>query len=1019
MATSQPLGFFAQYTVTTVAALGLALYTAWDLALVTLAIVPLSALVLGWVSSRMQPSIKAQMDELTQASKLANNAISSIDNVKYFNGQDFEIWQYARKIRKAASFYLTQAQYNALQIGLVRFMTSIMFVQGFWYGSHLVAIGKRNPGQILTAFWACLIATQTVEQILPQMIILEKGRASGATLQEMLRQMESGRKVVNMTGRTPPQYCEGDIEIRNVSAMKSLKNNVVDSIQVSFKYPSRPNFLALDQASFFLPAGETTFVVGKSGSGKSTLGNLLMRYYGTISGDVLVDGKSIYSVDIKWLRNNVTLVQQESVLFNETIFKNIAFARRDHDQVRREEVKRTINTANLQQTINELPNGLDTFVGVGGSALSGGQKQRVAIARARLRDTPILILDESTSALDHLSRVMVMNKIREWRKGKTTIIITHDMSQIEGGDFLYVMEDGKIAEEGFRKALEQTSSGAFLRLLQSEAASPCGKEQTIEGSTRFSRSPDQGPLSPASPIVPDALSDTMDFQFQPRRRLIPSIFGAPETEEFRSLKTLQSPVLPLSPGAFTMNRLIVAPTSPRAFPSNRFSLVPTPFVAPRRRISQPIEHLKTLSALSEQPEFEYSPKIIPTRVSRMLETAGIVSRDSISARRRSSTIPLQPRHDSVQEVRESAPYIAPIKKILLTIWPTLTWEKRMLLIFGFCFATIHAAATPVFSWLFSKLLSTFYLQEDRAKTALMWSLSVIGVAFGDSIASYMMHYCLENCGQAWIDTLRIEAMKRVIDQPRSWFDRDENSLTKLTESLDRNAEEMRNLLGRFAAFVYVAFLMIGMSVIWSLAVCWKLTLVSLSAAPFMYGLTHTFETVSGNWERKSNDAGGTASAIFTETFGNIRTVRALTLEPYFHKKYVKATEKAMMVGIRRSAIAGLFFGLSDSGIVFITGMPRQRNTVKKLLIESPALIFYYGSKLASSREFSIENILTVFTQLLFSIANANNIVAFSRSSFDYHFPGLSDMCQSSSDQLIQGHCYKTPALGQSAFPEVA
>ena len=217
MATSQPLGFAAQYTVTTLAALGLALYTAWDLALITLAVVPVSALILGWVSSRMQPSIKAQMEELTQASKLANNSISSIDTVKYFNGQDLEIWQYARAIRKAASFYITQARYNALQIGLVRFVTSIMFVQGFWYGSHLVAIGKKNPGQILTAFWACLIATQTVEQILPQMIILEKGRASGATLQAMLTRMKSGRKVVEMTGRTAPRFCEGDIEVKNVS----------------------------------------------------------------------------------------------------------------------------------------------------------------------------------------------------------------------------------------------------------------------------------------------------------------------------------------------------------------------------------------------------------------------------------------------------------------------------------------------------------------------------------------------------------------------------------------------------------------------------------------------------------------------------------------------------------------------------------------------------------------------------------------------------------------------------------
>ena len=182
--------------------------------------VPLSALVLGWVSAQTQPVIKAQMDELTQASKLANNSISSIDTVKFFNGQDFEMWQYARAIRRAANFYLVQARANAFQIGLVRFVTSIMFVQGFWYGSHLITTGKKNPGQILTSFWACLMLTQTIEQILPQMLVLEKGRASAATLEAMLSQMESGRKTTRMKGGTAPRYCEGDIEVRNVSQVE-------------------------------------------------------------------------------------------------------------------------------------------------------------------------------------------------------------------------------------------------------------------------------------------------------------------------------------------------------------------------------------------------------------------------------------------------------------------------------------------------------------------------------------------------------------------------------------------------------------------------------------------------------------------------------------------------------------------------------------------------------------------------------------------------------------------------------
>ncbi|KAL8794390.1 MAG: hypothetical protein Q9195_003089 [Heterodermia aff. obscurata] len=928
MATSQPLGFAAQYTVTTIAALGLALYYAWDLALVTLAVVPVSALILGWISAQTQPAIKAQMDELTQASKLANNSISSIDTVKFFNGQDFEMWQYGRAIRRAAKFYLVQARANAFQIGLVRFVTSIMFVQGFWYGSHLITTGRKNPGQILTAFWACLMATQTVEQILPQMLVLEKGRASAATLKAMLTQMESGRKTTRMEGGTIPRYCEGDIEIRNVS----------------FRYPSRPADLALDHASFFLPSGETTFVVGKSGSGKSTLGNLLMRYYRTMSGDVLIDGNSIQTLDINWLRNNVTLVQQQSVLFNETIFKNIALGRRDHDDVKTEEVKRTIGAADLHQTVNELPQGLDTLVGAGGSALSGGQKQRVAIARARLRDTPILILDEATSALDYTSRVAVMNNIREWRRGKTTIMITHDLSQIKEDDYVYVMEEGTIVEEGFREALENTSSGGFVRLLQPEVGFPRDYQLMSPKQRRTSHLPEDEQLSPTSSRTPNEACDPMDVQFHPRRRLIPSVFGVPPAEEFGSRRPSQGLVLPLSPRVFQMNRLSTAPAS---------------FVSSRRKNSQAIELLGPLSNSLESLPHDVPLKALRARLSRVSENASTTFLGSTHERRRSSMASTKLFQRSNPPEDHKAHYIAPVGKILKTVWPSLTWSMRIVLVLGFICAAVHAAATPVFSWVFAKLLATFYLPENRSQAALKWSLSVIGVAFGDATASYLMHYLLEYCGQAWIDTLRIEAMKRVLDQPKAWFDRDKNSLTKLTECLDRNAEETRNLLGRFAAFIFVAVLMIGMAVIWSLATCWKLTLVGLASAPFLYGLTHVFETVSGIWERRSNEAGGTASSIFTETFGNIRTVRALTLEGYFHQKYRKATDNAMMVGVQRSAIAGFFFGLSDSGIIFII-----------------AFLFYYGSVVASSKKCSVENILTVFTMLLFSIANANNIVAF-------------------------------------------
>ena len=196
--------------------MGLAFYYSWSLTLVTLAIVPVSAIICARIAAQMQPNVEAQAKELAKASKVVNNAISAIDIVKSFNGQDIENWQYAKAIKTAARYYLVQAQTNALQIGFIRFATLGIFVQGFWYGNHLVNTGSKSPGDVLTCFWACLIAMQTADQLSPQFVYLEKGRAAGATLNANIIQIERGRKITNMVGKTSPEDCRGDIQVHNV-----------------------------------------------------------------------------------------------------------------------------------------------------------------------------------------------------------------------------------------------------------------------------------------------------------------------------------------------------------------------------------------------------------------------------------------------------------------------------------------------------------------------------------------------------------------------------------------------------------------------------------------------------------------------------------------------------------------------------------------------------------------------------------------------------------------------------------
>ncbi|KAL8718257.1 MAG: hypothetical protein Q9225_004576 [Loekoesia sp. 1 TL-2023] len=986
MAASQPLGFAIQSTVTAFAALGLAMYTAWDLTLITIATIPFSAVVLGRISAKMQPSIDAQAEHLSMASKLTNNAFQAIDTIKCFNGEDFETWQYAKAIKKAAAKYLSQAMANALQIGFTRFLTQSMFVQGFWYGSHLVMKGKKDPGQVLTAFWSCLMALQAVEQILPQMIVLEKGRAAGATLGAILTQIGKRRRVI-MTGNLKPTFCEGDIEVRNVS----------------FCYPSRPDQLALKNASFFFPAGEISFVIGRSGSGKSTLGSLLMRFYEPARGELLIDGNALQTLDTGWLRNNVTLVQQQNVLFNETIFKNIAFGRRDWDRVRREEVRRSIDTAFLQDTINDLPKGLDTIVGSGGSAMSGGQRQRVAIARARLRDTPILILDEATSALDHTSKDMVMRAIREWRQGKTTVIITHDLSQIEDHEYAYVLDKGLIVQEGYRYALEKNPLGPL--------AVPRRPPINFPHVKRLPRLPEESrkqsvitmsSLSHGSTVSVRSI-DSLDIQYHPRPQsvFIPAIFSPPAEDLRGDRRARFEPfVSPAAAGAYTMHRMSGIPGVFGHPPDG----VLQPFAPPDPMPDWPLsstrgQKMRDLSLVNELHKSPYGAgrTAIERRAARTVKSQPQPIR--LKAMKRPTEDNSSDAHGPIEAVKERS--VAPIKKILLTIWPTLTWRHRPLLLGGFLFAGVHAAATPLFSWVFSKLLATFFLPVNRSHEALKWSLSVLGVGAGDALAVYFMHYLLEVCGQAWVDSLRIEAMKRMVDQPRAWFDKDKNSVPKLTECLDRNAEEMRNLLGRFAGFMFVVVVMLLVALIWSLVVCWKLTLVGLASAPFIYIVTRSYQAVSARWESRSNDAGTFATSIFTETFGNVKTVRALTLEAYLHEKYLRSTETAFKIGLRRSVYSGIFYGISDSGIVFAT-----------------ALIFYYGSVLAASKAFTTQSIIQVFSMLLFSIANANAILSFipqinSSCATATQLLRLANLPQKSSHEHI-GHV-RLPAVGTISF----
>ncbi|GFF98744.1 ABC a-pheromone efflux pump AtrD [Aspergillus lentulus] len=904
IATSQPLGLIMQYTFRTIIALGLAFYTSWRLAFITLAGIPVFSGVVAFLSSRIKPRIEAQQVELTRASKVANNATSLIDTVKCLNGQAFELRDFALKINSAAGQYLKQAHLNSLQIAVIRFMMFGMFIQGFWYGTALTRSGKLTAGEVLRTFWACLTAAQSIELVLPQVIVMEKGKVAAVMLKDLL----NGRRVKKHTGElkgvSHPRYCDGDIEV----------------CDLSFTYSSQPERPILNSVSFFFPAGETTFVIGESGSGKSTLGQLLARLYMPTSGEILIDGNAIQALSLNWIRNNVTLVEQRSVLFNESVLTNIAFGRRAHETVTMEDVRECIDLAMLRDTIDSLPNGLDTCVGPGGSFLSGGQRQRVAIARARLRDTPILVMDEPTSALDGINRIAVMKAIREWRRGKTTIVITHDMSHIMDQDYVYVLEHGSVVQSGYRHELENSPAKEkyfpFSERQLSSRNPPKLEVSYVNGETQqivdipntICTSNFGFPKHKETPVLsrrtPSQFKNAQLFD----RRMQEMQLSAGLSYVVKAQATFQAEEISISDGvAIPMHELSMTQSRRSSISANRLRL-----------------HRASLAAPVPQAEAtNYSQSIKRPQPAR-------------------GNTPLSGQH------RLS------INQIVRTLVPSLTLRQRLLLLLGVIAALVDATATPVFSYCLSQLFQSFY---DVKVSSLRWAVAVLGVAVIDGTASYFMHYLLEASGQAWVDQLRKEAFRRVLDQPRQWFDEEGNSPSRITACLDQNGEDMRNLVGRFGGYVLVAVAITLTAVIWCLVVCWKLTLVALSCGPVIYAITRGFEGTSGLWQGRCNEVTRNASDVIVETFSEIRTVRTLTLEPFFHKKYLKAASKCMKMCLKRAAYTGILFGLVESTIIFVSG-----------------LIFYYGALLASSG-YTVENVMTVFSMLLFSIGYASTVLS--------------------------------------------
>jgi len=376
-------------------------------------------------------------------SQLANN-LTGITTIKSFTAEEYE----SRRIEAQSQAYRVSNQraiaLSAAFVPLIRMIILLGFTGILLYGGMDTVAGKMSVG------------TYSVLVFLTQRLLWPLTRL-GETLDQYQRAMASTTRVMNLLD-TPIEMHPGDIPLPVTQVRGELKFN-----DVSFAYQGRT--AVIENLSLHIPAGKTIAIVGSTGSGKSTLVKLLLRLYEVHSGTITLDGIEIHKLQLRDLRRAIGLVSQDVFLFHGTVKENIAYGSFDATLA---EVMAAAEIAEAHEFINRLPQGYDTIVGERGQKLSGGQQQRIAIARAILKNPPVLILDEATSAVDNETEAAIQRSLEKITKNRTTIAIAHRLSTVRNADCIYVMEYGKLVEQGrHEELLEQQGIYASLWRVQS------------------------------------------------------------------------------------------------------------------------------------------------------------------------------------------------------------------------------------------------------------------------------------------------------------------------------------------------------------------------------------------------------------------------------------------------------------------------------------------------------------------------------------------------------------------------
>ena len=416
----------------------------WELSIFSIVFLPLVALLIGSIVKRLRHPARTSQERMGDMVSTLDEALSGIKVIKSYNATEYV----KRK------FHAINAEFSRLQLSMVRRQQLASPMSEFLgisaagvilvFGGMLVIRGSLDAGGFVAFLAMFSQITRPVRSFIDQFATINQGIAAGERIFEVL---DSHPEIQDRPdARTLDSLREG-LEFRNVHFTYDGSREVIDGI------------------SFRIRRGETVALVGPSGGGKSTLSELIPRFYDATSGDILIDGISIRDYTQESLRAHMSVVAQNTVLFNDTIESNIAMGK---PSATHDEIVAAAKVAHAHDFIMETPEGYRTNIGDCGSKLSGGQRQRLSIARAVLKNPEILILDEATSALDTESEKLVQDALNALLEGRTSVVIAHRLSTIHNADRIIVVDHGRIAEQGTHAEL-MARNGIYAKLIEMQS----------------------------------------------------------------------------------------------------------------------------------------------------------------------------------------------------------------------------------------------------------------------------------------------------------------------------------------------------------------------------------------------------------------------------------------------------------------------------------------------------------------------------------------------------------------------